>query len=219
VGVSEFRKPHEFRKLFDQELTEIDNKVIRLFALVTEEISSATESLLAGDRAAAQATLDSDVMVDELEQDLERLAQREMVLQSPMASDMRYLLSVIRIVPELERTGDLAEHIAQRAVTGLATRLSPTIRGILQEMGEISITMWQAAADAWVEQDGEAAEAIDKIDDRMDDLHDQLIAELGKGDAELADALQTTLVARFYERLGDHAVHIAERITYLAVGS
>jgi phosphate transport system protein len=218
VGESEFRKPHEFRKVFDQELAEIDHKVIRLFALVTEAIGAATESLLAGDRAAAQATLDSDVMVDELEQDLERLAQREMVLQSPMANDMRYLLSVIRIVPELERTGDLAEHIAQRAVTGLATRLTPSIRGILQEMGEISVTMWHAAADAWVEWDAEAAGAIDRIDDRIDELHDRLVGELAEGDVELADALQTTLVARFYERIGDHAVHIAERITYLALG-
>jgi phosphate transport system protein len=219
VGVSEFRKPHEFRQVFDQELTEIDNKVIRLFALVTEAVSAASESLLAGDRAVAQATLEHDIEVDELERDLERLAQREMVRQSPLASDMRYLLSVVRIVPELERSGDLAEHIAQRAVTGLAGRLTPTIRGILQEMGEIAVRMWQAASDAWVEQDSDAAEAIDTIDDNMDSLHDQLIEELGADNVELADALQTTLVARFYERLGDHAVHIAERIVYLALGT
>lgn len=219
MSASEFRKSHEFRKQFDEELTDIDNKVIRLFALVGEAVAGATESLLAGDRAAAQATLDRDAMVDELEQDLERLAQREMVRQSPLASDMRYLLSVIRIVPELERSGDLAEHIAQRAFAGLAGRLTPTIRGVLQEMGTVCIVMWQAAADAWIERDAEAAEEIDKIDDRIDELHDSLIAELEQGHLELADALQTTLVARFYERLGDHAVHISERITYLALGT
>jgi phosphate transport system protein len=219
MSASDFRHPHEFRKQFDEELTVIDNKVIRLFALVSEAIAAATESLLAADRAAAQATLDRDVMVDELEQDLEGLAQREMVRQSPLASDMRYLLSVIRIVPELERSGDLAEHIAQRAVAGLAPRLTPSIRGILQEMGNTCITMWQATADAWVERDGDAAVAIDAVDDRIDDLHDRLIGELEQGHLELTDALQTTLVARFYERLGDHAVHIAERITYLAVGN
>jgi phosphate transport system protein len=69
-----------------------------------------------------------------------------------------------------------------------------------------------------VESDADAAGAIDRIDDRMDELHDRLIGELGQGDLELADALQTTLVARFYERIGDHAVHIAERIAYLALG-
>jgi phosphate transport system protein len=211
---------HEFRRQFDQQLADIDVKVIRLFALVSEAIAAATDSLLAGDRAAAEATAERDAFVDQLEQDLEVLAQRELVRQSPMAGDMRYLLTVIRVVPELERSGDLAEHIAQRAVVGLATRLSPSVRGILQEMGSTNVEMWQAAADAWAERDAGAAERIDAIDDRLDDLHDQLIAELGEeGGLELADALQTTLVGRFYERLGDHAVHIAERINYLVTGT
>jgi phosphate transport system protein len=212
-------EPFEFRRQFDSQLADIDAKVIRLFALVTEAVAAATDSLLAGDRAAAEATAERDAFVDQLEEDLEQLAQRELVIQSPMAGDMRYLLTVIRVVPELERSGDLAEHIAQRAITGLATRLSPSVRGILQEMGSIAVEMWQAAADAWAERDAAAAERIDTIDDRLDDLHDQLIAELGGGDLELADALQTTLVGRFYERLGDHAVHISERIGYLALGT
>jgi phosphate transport system protein len=208
----------EIRRQFEQQLAEIDTKVIRLFALVSEAVAAATESLLAGDRDAAAAAAERDAFVDQLERDLELLAQRELVMQSPMAGDMRYLLTVIRIVPELERSGDLAEHIAQRAIAGLATRLSPSVRGILQEMGSICVDMWQAAADAWAERDGEAAADLDAVDDRIDDLHDQLIDELGKGDLELADALQTTLVGRFYERLGDHAVHISERISYLALG-
>jgi len=212
-------EPFEFRRQFDSQLADIDAKVIRLFALVTEAVAAATDSLLAGDRAAAEATAERDAFVDQLEEDLEQLAQRELVMQSPMAGDMRYLLTVIRVVPELERSGDLAEHIAQRAIAGLATRLTPSVRGILQEMGSICVEMWQAAADAWAERDAEAAERIDTIDDRLDDLHDRLIAELGTGELELADALQTTLVGRFYERLGDHAVHISERIGYLALGT
>lgn len=210
---------HEFRRQFDSQLADIDAKVIRLFALVTEAVAAATEALLASDRVTAQATADRDAMVDQLELDLEKLAQRELVRQSPMAGDMRYLLSVIRIVPELERSGDLAEHIAQRAVHGLGSRLSPSIRGTLQEMGTTCVQMWQAAADAWAARDAAAAEQIDAADDRLDDLHDQLIEELGTSDLELPAALQTTLVGRFYERLGDHAVHITERIGYLALGT
>jgi phosphate transport system protein len=210
---------YEFRRQFDQQLSDIDSKVIRLFALVTEAVAAATDSLLSGDRAVAEATAERDAFVDELEQDLELLAQRELVRQSPMAGDMRYLLTVIRVVPELERSGDLAEHIAQRAMAGLATRLSPSVRGIIQEMGSTNVEMWQLAANAWAERDATAAERIDAVDDRVDDLHDQLIAELSEeGGMELADALQTTLVGRFYERLGDHAVHIAERIQYLVAG-
>ena len=207
---------HKYRKVFDDQLAEIDHKVIQLFALVTEAVAGATEALLTGDRAAAQATADQDAVVDQLERDLEELAQREMFRHSPMARDMRYLLSVIRVVPELERSGDLAEHVAQRALSGLATRLTPNARGILEEMGTACVEMWRAAADAWAERDADAAERLDTDDDHIDALHDQLIEELCQGDLVLADALQATLVGRFYERLGDHAVHIAERIGYLA---
>ena len=205
-----------YRKAFDEQLEEIDRLVVRLFALVTEAVAGATEALLSGDRAAGLATAAQDAIVDELEHDIEELAQQQMLRQSPMARDMRFLLSVIRIVPELERSGDLAEHIANRGVSGLATRLTPEVRGVLQEMGNICIEIWHAAADAWAERDPDAAERIDLQDDHLDGLHDALVAELADGDLALADALQTTLVARFYERLGDHALHIAERIGYLA---
>jgi phosphate transport system protein len=89
---------------------------------------------------------------------------------------------------------------------------------MVERMGTICIDMWRGATDAWAERDGEAADRLDRVDDELDVLHDQLIEELAKGDQALADALQTTLVARFYERLGDHAVHIAERLRYLAPG-
>lgn len=209
---------HEFRKQFDDQLAEIDAKVIRLFALVTEGIAAATEALLADDTDTAKATAERDTMVDELELDLEELAVQEIARQAPVASDMRYLVSVLRVVPELERSGDLAEHVAQRAVRGLATRLTPGLRGILEEMGETTVKMWRAAADAWAERDEDAATAIDRMDDRVDDLHEQLLSELFRSGIELPDAVQTALLGRFYERLGDHAVHISERVHYLVAG-
>ena len=209
----------EIRKRFHQQLDEIDAKVIRLFALVTESVAAASESLLANDTEAARELTERDSLVDQLEVDLEQIAERELLMQQPMARDMRYLVSVLRIVPELERSGDLAEHVAQRAVTGLALRLTPTVRGLLEQMGTTCVEMWRGAADAWAERDPEAAERLDVVDDRLDNLHDQLVEELGLADLALPDALQTTLVGRFYERLGDHAVHISERIRYLAVGT
>jgi phosphate transport system protein len=209
----------ELRRRFHQQLDEIDAKVIRLFALVTEAVSAATDALLAGDTEAARELSERDRMVDVLEHDLEQITQHELLTQSPMAGDMRYLVSVLRVVPELERSGDLAEHIAQRAAHGLALRLTPAVRGQLEQMGTICASLWRLASDAWAERDSEAAEVLDKADDRLDELHDSLVAELERADIALADALQTTLVARFYERLGDHAVHIAERVRYLALGS
>jgi phosphate transport system protein len=208
----------ELRRRFHHELEVIDAKVLRLFALVTESIAAATDALLAGDVEAARELSRRDSVVDRLEVDLEQVAERELLTQTPMAGDMRYLVSVLRVVPELERSGDLAEHIAQRAAAGVAGRLTPTVRGLLEQMGAICVDLWRRAADAWAERDSEVAAQLDYADDRLDDLHDQLVAELGKADIALADALQTALVARFYERLGDHAVHIAERVRYLAKG-
>ncbi|HZA00387.1 MAG TPA: phosphate signaling complex protein PhoU [Acidimicrobiales bacterium] len=209
----------ELRRRFHQQLDDIDAKVIHLFAMVTEGVAAASDSLLAGDTAMARELTERDALVDQLEGDLEQVAERELLMEQPMAGDMRYLVSVLRVVPELERSGDLAEHIAQRAATGLALRLTPTVRGLIQQMSTTCVEMWQAAADAWAERDGEAADHLDDVDDRIDGLHDQLVEELGLADIALPDALQTTLVGRFYERLGDHAVHIAERIRYLASGT
>lgn len=209
---------HEYRKQFDEQLAEIDARVIRLFALVTEGIAAASEALLSDDPATARATAERDDVVDQLEADLEEAAITEIVRQQPVAGDMRYLISVLRVVPELERSGDLAEHVAQRAVRGLAPRLTPSLRGRLEEMGSIAVDMWKAAADAWAERDEEAARQVDTMDDRMDDLHDNLVAELVQSGVDIPDAVQTALVARFYERLGDHAVHITERVRYLASG-
>jgi phosphate transport system protein len=211
--------PHELRRRFHQELDEMDAKVVRLFALVSEGLAAATDALLGGDTDAARALTEHDRLVDLLEIDLEQVAERELLMQTPMAGDMRFLVSVLRVVPELERSGDLAEHIAQRAATGLALRLTPTVRGYLEQMGTLCVSLWARAADSWTERDAGVAAELDKLDDQLDDLHDQLVAELGTADIAMADALQTTLVARFYERLGDHAVHIAERVRYLADGT
>jgi phosphate transport system protein len=211
-------QPHELRRRFHQQLDAIDAKVIRLFAMVTEGVAAATDILLAGDTTAAKALNDQDSHIDELEVDLEHVAEHELLTQTPMAGDMRYLVSVLRIVPQLERCGDLAAHIAHRAASGLAQRLTPEVRGDLEQMGAICSSMWRRAADAWAERDGEACTELDAADDQLDDLHDRLVEKLGTAEIAVPDALQAVLVARFYERLGDHAVHLAERIRYLARG-
>lgn len=204
------------RRAFDERLEAIDGQVVRLFALVAESVAAATAALLRGDREAAIAAAGQDAAVDRLEREIEELAQRELLSQSPMAGDLRFLLSVVRIVPELERSGDLAAHIANRARDDLAGRLPDSARASLEEMGALCVRMWQAAGRAWADRDADAAERIDHDDDRIDDLHDHLVDELCDGRVALDDALQATLVARFYERLGDHAVHVTERLGYLA---
>lgn len=210
--------PEELRTAFHRDLQRIDEQVLRLFALVSEGLAGATEALLAGDREAARALVARDEILDTLYVDVETLVQRQFALQAPMAVDLRFLLSVLRIVPELERSGDLAEHIAQRAARGLTGELTPRVRGLIEQMGKTGVDMWRLSADAYAERDGHAVTRLRERDDELDDLHVSLTAELASGKLSIPVAIEMALVGRFYERLGDHAVNIAARVRYLAMG-
>jgi len=201
---------------FHRHLDEIDAEVVRMFAIVRERVAAATDSFVTGDAELAQGVTSRDVQVDRLEREVELLVERLLLTESPMCGDMRYLVTVLRIVPQLERCGDLAEHVAQRTVTGLGARLTPRTRELLGQMGRRCDTMWGEAARAWAARDAAAADRLDVVDDELDALHDELSAEIAKGGTAVADAMQATLVGRFYERLGDHAVHVARRISHLA---
>ncbi|MEY2438407.1 MAG: phosphate transport system protein [Acidimicrobiaceae bacterium] len=204
------------RKSFQQDLEAIDARVVQLFALVSESLAAATDTLLAGERDTDMSITAREAIIDELNVDLETVVERNLLLQAPVARDLRFLICALRIVPELERSGDLAEHIATRAIRGLGAQLTPQVRGLVERMGRIGVEMWRAAADAYVERDGEAAARIDQLDDGLDDLHDQLINALDDEAMSRRVAIEMGLVARFYERLGDHAVHISDRVRHLA---
>lgn len=208
--------PAQLRIRFRRELAEIDGEVGRLFAIVGDRVAAATDSFATGDTDLARRVTSRDVQVDRLEREVELLTERLLLTESPMCGDLRYLVTVLRIVPQLERCGDLAEHVAQRTVTGLGPRLTPGVRDLLARMGGRCVKMWGEVATAWAERDAHAAEGLDAVDDELDALHGRLSAEILAGGIPVADAMQATLVGRFYERLGDHAVHLARRIAHLA---
>jgi phosphate transport system protein len=185
---------------------------------VGEGLAGATEALLDGDREAAKVLVARDQMIDDTYRDIEELVQLQLTLQSPMARDLRFLLTVLRIVPELERSGDLAEHIAQRAVRGLTPELTPRVRGLISAMGAVGVDMWREAADAYAERDGNAYETLNEHDDELDDLHISLTAEISSGKLTIPVAIEVALIARFYERIGDHAVNVTGQVRYLAAG-
>lgn len=205
----------ELRITFPDNLAEIDSTVTQLFAMVTDGLAAATHALLSGDREAGRAVVEKDLVVDELYRRVEELTLREVLLPGPDAGDLHFLLSVLRIVPELERSGDLVEHIAIRAGSGLAAELSPRICGLVQEMGMVGVEQWTMAADAYAERSG-ITRRLEVLDDAMDAMHTSLTAELASGSVSLPVAMQMTLVGRFYERLGDHAVNIARRTAFAA---
>jgi phosphate transport system protein len=206
----------ERRREFEHELEAIEAKVIELFAMVAEDLPGATHALLSGNNEVLKALAEREQAIDALYLEIESMANREILLQAPVASDLRFLLSVVRIVPELERSHDLVMQIAARANHILSEDLSPRCRGLVEQMGNLASSMWREAVDSWYQRDRAAAAKLDERDDEMDELYASLTAELAAGRMSLPVTMEMTLVARFYERLGDHAVNIARRVVYLA---
>ena len=204
------------RQEFERELEAIETKVIELFAMVAEDLPGATDALLTGNGEVLKVLAEREQLVDALYPEIEKLVNREIMLQAPVASDLRFLLSVLRIAPELERSHDLVVQIAARANHVLGADLSPRSRGIIERMGDLASSMWRQAADSWYQRDQSAALVLEERDNEMDELHASLIAELASGRMALPVTMEMTLVARFYERLGAHAVNIARRVVYLA---
>jgi phosphate transport system protein len=204
------------RQEFERELEAIESKVIELFAVLAEDLPRATQALLTGDTEVLQVLAEREQLIDALYPEIEKLVNREIVLQAPVASDLRFLLSVLRIVPEIERSHDLVMHIASLASHSLGDDLSARTKGLVERMGILVSEMWREAADSWYQRDQSTAFALAERDDEMDELHASLIAELASGQMALPVIMEMTLVARDYKRLGAHAVNIARRVVYLA---
>jgi phosphate transport system protein len=191
---------------------EMRQRLVRVFALVGEAMAEATHALLAGDRELAKRVVEHDITIDELVDDMVATAEAELVAGTALTIEHRQtLLTLLRILPEVERNGDLAEHIARRAARGLGSEMSPRSRGLIERMGEVASTIWREATDVIVDGKHEAAGAIEDIDDELDDLHVSLTAELTSGSMALPVAVELALLARFYERFGDHCVNLARR--------
>jgi phosphate transport system protein len=214
--VTEHVAGRQERQEFDRELGAIEAKVIELFAMVAEDLPQATDALLSGNSEAVRALTERDLVIDALYPKIEDLADREILLQQPVAADLRLLISVLRIVPELERSHDLIVDIARRGNLILSEDLSPRSRGLIEHMGSLASDMWRQTVDCWCQRDRTAAVALGQRDDEMDELYASLMAELASGGMTLPVTMEMTLVARCYERLADHAFNVGRRVIYLA---
>ena len=187
-------------------------QIVRLFALVGEAIAGATHALLANDRELAKRVVEQDNLIDDLVNELVFTTEQRLLESSALdVEGRRELLILLRILPEVERNGDLAEHIARRAARGLGNEMSPRSRGLIERMGEVASTIWREATDVIIDGRAEAWGAIEDIDDELDDLHVSLTAELTSGSMSVPVAVEVALMARFYERFGDHCVNLARR--------
>src|SRR6202167_4799101 len=186
----------------DPGLVLIERKVIQLFALVSEALARATEALLGLNPSLGQSVIDGDQDVDALTSEVEMLVWDQLNARPVQGAELRYMVALLLIIPELERSADLAEHIAQRAVNNLGRTMSPTSRGIVQQMSDVALQMWSVAADSFTEGISRAEELV-LADDEIDALRDRLIEESKRDSMANETASQVAMLARFYERLGD----------------
>ena len=187
----------------------VDAGIAHLFAMVSEALAGATHALLGDERDTARMVVERDQTIDDLAASVERVVWDQ--VQDAPRSALRRLVVVLLILPELERSADLAEHVAQRALTGLGREMSPLSRGVVQRMTEVGLEMWETVARAYRDR-SEQGVPLDEADEELDILHQRLTHEVASGSMDPATAAQVTLLARFYERLGDHAVNLARRI-------
>jgi phosphate transport system protein len=212
----------EARKSFDEQLTELKADVIRMAAMVGESIGAGTQALLDSDLGVVERVLANDDAIDSLEHDLELRAYELIARQQPMAVDLRMLLAVLRILHELELTGDLMVTVAKAARRLYPSPLPPRIRGLLERMGAQASVQLHLAIDAFADDDQALAAALPDMDDVMDDLHKELFraifASLTPDEAGLQLAVQLALIGRYYERVADHAVGIGVWTSFVVTG-
>jgi phosphate transport system protein len=191
---------------------QLRQQTVQVFALVGEAIAGATHALLANDRELAKRIVDQDVTIDNLVDSMVNTAETRLLEERSLGADSkRMLMTLIRILPDIERNGDLAEHIARRAARGLGNEMSPRSRGLVERMGEVASMIWREATDIIIDGKLGSLGEIEDIDDELDDLHVSLTAELTSGSMALPVAVELALLARFYERFGDHCVNLARR--------
>jgi phosphate transport system protein len=212
----------ENRRSFHHELEEICTSIVRLAAMVTEAIPRGTEVLLAGDLQSARQLIEDDDAVDALALEVEEHCYAVLALQQPMAGDLRGIVTAIRLISEIERSGDLVVNIAKGARRIYGTTFEPRVRGLIEQMSEESMRLFRLAIDAYAEGNAGLAAALDDIDDRLDDLHADYIQAIFEshrgGNLTVEAGVQLALIGRYYERIGDHAVNIGNRVQYMVTG-
>jgi len=209
------------REVFQQELREVQDRLVEISALVSDSIENAVAAFNDSNVSLAETVIQDDPKIDALAFELDELAIQILARQSPVARDLRIVVSALRISASLERMGDIAEHIAQLARYRFPDKVVPkSLRPTFAEMGRLDVEVSRKLTELLRTEDTSLAEEIRDTDDKIDALHlsvfDKVLGETWKGGA--AETVDATLASRYHERFGDHAVSIAKKVRYLATG-
>ena len=210
------------REAFHDQLGSIFEDLATICAKVEVAVASATESLLQGDAEIAERVISADVAIDRARERVEDTAFSLLSLQAPVAGDLRQVVALLKMIGEVERSADLLVNICKAARRIYGHPLDPKLRGIVSAMGEQAQQLYTAAIQSFVDRDAARAAAIDDMDSFLDSLQRQFVQAIfeshAAGRIDLQVAVQMAVVARFYERIGDHAVNIGERVRYVITG-
>ena len=209
------------RESYETELAQIDITLVAMADLVGTAIRNATDALLADDLSMAELVIAGDAEINKLNSDVEEISLLIAALQAPMATDLRLVMGSIRISSSLERMGDLAVHIAKQVrlrypSPSIPTELSDTFR----KMGMAASKIVEQTGEVIATRDTGLADEMNKYDDILDNLHRELFTVVLSDDWThgVEAAIDVTLLSRFYERFGDHAVSVARRIIQIVTG-
>ncbi len=207
---------------FHEQLAALKQRLLDMSARSEELVDISVDALLARDKDKADAVIRGDREVDQLEVEVEQLALELLALQQPMARDLRFLISAIKISSDLERVGDHAVNIAQSALRLIALRSSVMIDPAIEDMARRARRMLSDALDAFVRADGAMGREVCRADDAVDALHDSmfrvLLTHMMADPRTINPSLELLLVSRNLERVADLATNIAEDAVFLAEG-
>lgn len=209
------------RKLFDSELHRLGDLLVEMTDKAKDAVADATEALLSADLVLAESVIDRDETLDALQREVDALGLETIALQQPVATDLRIVFTAIRMATTLERMGDLATHVAKQARRRYPEASIPqSLHGTFAEMGEIAVSLAADSAAVIASRDLDLAGQIAVTDRRLDELHRQVFATMlsPNWQEDTATTIDVTLCSRFFERFGDHAVSLAERVHYLVTG-
>jgi phosphate transport system protein len=209
------------RAAYHEELASIRDGLVEMAHLAGSAMGRATSALLDADLQLAESVISADVTVDGLQRDLEHRAIAVLARQQPVATDLRLVVTSLRMSADLERCGDLALHVAKLARLRYPECAVPgDLRRTILEMGQLAQRLMAQAAEVLITPDVDAALQLEKDDDRMDELHRMIFEHLldDRWQHGVETAVDVTLVGRYDERFADHAVSVARRVVYLVTG-
>ena len=209
------------RSRFDEQLNQLNNSLIEMGALIEHAIVKATKALVTQDAAAAQSIINGDTAIDEKEKEIESLCLKLLLHQQPVARDLRLISTALKMITDMERIGDHAEDISELCIELSRQEYIKKLEHIPQ-MAQHTVQMVADSIDSFVRKDLDLAQAVIDHDDIVDELYltvkKDLIALVHEDVKNGEQAFDLMQIAKYYERIGDHSVNIAEWVIFSLTG-